>query len=51
MDNIRPSDRLFADDCVLYRNVESSMNCQILPYDLDSLVQWETDGLSETKQE
>ena len=42
--NIRSSVRLFADDCVLYRNIESPTDCQILQDDLNSLVQWETDG-------
>ena len=42
-DNIRSSVRLFADDCVLYRNIKSPMDCQILQDDLNSLSQWETD--------
>ena len=42
-ENIRSSIRLFADDCVLYRNIKSSMDCQILQDDLNSLAQWETD--------
>ena len=42
-ENIRSSVHLFADDCVLYRNIESPMDCQILPNDLNSLAQWETD--------
>ena len=42
-DNIRSSVRLFADDCVLYRNIKSPIDCQILQDDLDSLSQWETD--------
>ena len=42
-ENIRSSVRLFADDCVLYRNIESPMDCQILQDDLNSLTQWETD--------
>ena len=42
-ENIRSSVRLIADDCVLYRNIESPMDCQILQDDLNSLVQWETD--------
>ena len=33
----------FADNCVLYRNIESPMDCQILQDDLNSLAQWETD--------
>ena len=35
-ENIRSSVRLFADDCVLYRNIESPMDCQILQDDLNS---------------
>ena len=42
-DNIRSSVRLFADDCVLYRNINSLTDCQILQEDLISLAQWETD--------
>ena len=42
-DNIRSSVRPFADDCVLYRNIFSPMDCQILQDDLNSLAQWETD--------
>ena len=42
-ENIRSSVRLFADDCVLYRNIESPMDYQILQDDLNSLAQWETD--------
>ena len=43
-DNIRSSVRLFADDCVLYRNIKSPIDCQILQDDLNSLAQLETDG-------
>ena len=42
-ESIRSSVRLFADDCVLYRNIKSPMDCQILQDDLNSLAQWETD--------
>ena len=42
-DNIRSSVRLFADDCVLYRNIKTHTDCQILQDDLNSLGQWETD--------
>ena len=42
-DNIRSSVRLFADDCVLYRNIKSPIDYQILQDDLNSLSQWETD--------
>ena len=43
LENIRSSVRLFANDCVLYRNIKSPMDCQILQDDLNSLAQWETD--------
>ena len=42
-ENIRSSVRLFADDCVLYRNIKSPIDCQILQDDLNSLALWETD--------
>ena len=42
-ENIRSSVRLFADDCVLYRNIEPPMDCHILQDELNSLAQWETD--------
>ena len=40
-DNIRSSVRLFADDCVLYRNIYSIQDCLTLQEDLTSLGQWE----------
>ena len=43
-ENIRSSVRLFADDCVLYRNIESPTDCQILQDDLNSLAQWRPIG-------
>ena len=42
-ENIRSSVRLFADNCVLYRNIESPTDCQILQDDLNSIAQWEAD--------
>ena len=42
-ENIRSSVRLFADDCVLYRNLKPPKDCQILKDDLNSLAQWEID--------
>ena len=42
-DNIKTSVRLLADDCVLYRNIKSLTDCQILQDDLNSLAQSETD--------
>ena len=43
LDNIRCSVRLFADDCVLYRNIHSLQDCLILQEELTSLGQWEAD--------
>ena len=40
-DNIRSSVCLFADYCVLYRNIHSIQDCFILQEDLTSLGQWE----------
>ena len=42
-DNIKSSVCLFADDCVLYRNIYSIQDCFILQEDLTSLGQWEAD--------
>ena len=42
-DNIRSPVRLFADDCVLYRNIHSFQDCLILQEDLTSLGQWGAD--------
>ena len=42
-DNIRSSVRLFADDCVLYRNIYTPSDCTILQDDLDSLAGWESE--------
>ena len=42
-DNIKSSVRLFADDCVLYRNIHSLQDCLTLQEDLTSLGQWEAD--------
>ena len=43
LDNIRSSVCLFADDCVLYKNIRSLQDCLILQEDLTSLGQWEAD--------
>ena len=43
LDNIRPFIRLFADDCVLYTNIFSHSDCEILQEGLDNLAQWESD--------
>ena len=42
-DNIKSSVCLFADDCVLYRNIHSLQDCLILLEDLDNLGLWEAD--------
>ena len=42
-DNIRSSVRLFADDCVLYMNIRSCADCEILQEDLNSLAGCATD--------
>ena len=42
-DNIKSSVNLFADDCVLYRNIQSLQDCLISQEDLDSLGLWEAD--------
>ena len=42
-ESIRSAVRLFADDCVLYKNIKSPMDCQILQDDLTRLAQWGTD--------
>ena len=42
-DNIRSSVCLFADDCVLYRDIKTLTDCQILQDDLNSLGQWLAD--------
>ena len=36
--NIKSSFRLFADDCVLFRNIKTLQDCLILQEDLDILV-------------
>jgi hypothetical protein len=35
--------RLFADDCVLYRNIQSNSDIGKLQEDLDNLLKWESD--------
>ena len=42
-DKIGSSVRLFADDCVLYRNIRYSGDCEILQDDMNSLTRWEVD--------
>ena len=44
LDNIRSSVHLFADDCVLYRNIHSLQDCLALQEDLTSLGHWKPIG-------
>ena len=39
--SVRSSSRLFVDDCVIYREIRSTEDCQILQYDLQQLWEWE----------
>ena len=39
--SIRSISRLFADDCVVYREIQSDNDCQILQDDLQKLWDWE----------
>ena len=41
--NIHSSIRLFADDCVLYREIKNEIDSQELQKDLNSLMKWEYD--------
>jgi hypothetical protein len=40
-DNLNNKARLFADDCVLYTEIHSASDCQLLQADLHTLQQWE----------
>jgi len=40
-DNLHSKTRLFADDCILYRQIKSPNDQQILQKDLDTLASWE----------
>ena len=42
-DKIKSSVRLFADDCVLYKNINKLQYCLILQEDLDGLGLWEAE--------
>ena len=33
--------RLFADDCIVYREIDSPVNAKLLQHDLDALQKWE----------
>ena len=38
-DYVESKTKLFADDCIVYRNVKSFQDCQALQHDLDKLAQ------------
>lgn len=40
-DNLTSSARLFADDCVVYRPINSAQDASILQQDIDRLTEWE----------
>ena len=40
-ERVNSSVRLFADDCVMYRDIETQADCNSLQADLDALHQWE----------
>ena len=40
---IRSNVRLFADDCIVYRDIKNTRDTEILQDDLDTLVKWESD--------
>ena len=39
-DNLQSEIRLFADDCILYRVIKSSTDCESLQMDIDLLAEW-----------
>ena len=42
-ENIRSFVLLFADNCVLYRNIRSSADSEVLQEDMNNLARWEAD--------
>ena len=40
LDNVSSDIRLFADDCVCYRVIDSTEDCKILQNDIDKLGSW-----------
>ena len=40
--NLQSSVRLFADDCVIYRDIQNEFDSNVLQEDLDTLRKWET---------
>jgi len=43
--SVQSNTRLFADDCVIYRNVKNDQDCAALQHDLAQLEQWEDNWL------
>ena len=41
-DKIASSSRLFADDCIVYRQIKDISDCETLQEDLNMLAEWET---------
>ena len=41
--NIHSSVRLFADDCILYREIKNAKDTELLQHDVNKLCQWESD--------
>ena len=41
-DNITSNTRLFADDCIVYQQINSPEDCRVLQDDIDSLARWES---------
>ena len=40
--SVNSKTRLFADDCIIYKKINSTQDCQQLQHDLHCLAQWET---------
>ena len=46
-DQVSSTARLFADDCLLYRNINATADADTLQDDIDRLQKWEADWLME----
>jgi hypothetical protein len=46
-DCVHSNVRLFADDCVLYRQIQSQSDCDALQHDINNLAAWESKWLME----
>ena len=47
-DSVRSSCRLFADDCVIYKEISSARDATVLQEDLDRLAEWEQNSTNQT---